>query len=592
MKKIVLLILIIVLFGSCNKNYLDKPPGVDLTENDIFKNKAGVESFLSTIYGYAVPPMFMYEYVANLSTTNPTGAFWQIMQPLHILTDEADESFAGWMHGTRWNTANVTAENAVVTEDYRYYIRWTSLRQINIMLTKIDNVPEAEESYKSQIKGEMHTLRALNYLDMVKRYGGVPIADSIFEPGMPIDKPRNSLADCIDFIVKECDLAISNPNLPGKVSSDLTGRASKLLAYCIKQKALLFAASPIFNTATPYLDLGDNNELICYGNTDNNRWLLAANAAKNALDFAKENGYALIDVPANRDPQDVPGSGQPGPQGNYRDSWEINNNSEIIFGFQGRLVPQYENPLNNLIPVTFNGWTSSVSVPLNFFKKYEKKDGTVQTWDINGGDDLMAKYAELDPRFKQTMCYTNSYFVPDYPIAQIFNGGAHYNNCFGGVWLRKYLPRNTAWSAIKLNDVYFRLNELYLDYAEALNESSVNPPVEAYNSVNAIRARSAMPALPQGLSKAQFRDRLRNERAIELAYDNQRFFDIRRWLIAEEDGVMQGDFWGLQINKQSDSKFSWKPYVFEKRSFLKKMYLHPFPLNEVLKGNLVQNPGY
>jgi len=139
--------------------------------------------------------------------------------------------------------------------------------------------------------------------------------------------------------------------------------------------------------------------------------------------------------------------------------------------------------------------------------------------------------------------------------------------------------------------VVFRVNELYLDYAEALNESA-GPVSEAYDAVNTIRARSAMPPLPANLSKEELRARIRNERAVELAYDNQRFFDIRRWLIAEEDGVMQGDFWGIHINKTGDTKFSWTPYVFEKRFFFKKMYLNPFPYSEVLKGDLVQNPGY
>ena len=102
-----------------------------------------------------------------------------------------------------------------------------------------------------------------------------------------------------------------------------------------------------------------------------------------------------------------------------------------------------------------------------------------------------------------------------------------------------------------------------------------------------------MPNLPSGLTKKQFRDRVRNERAIEFVFEDNRLWDIMRWQIAEEDGVMQGDMWGLKIFQIEGSKeFRYEPYVFETRTFLKRMYLHPFLKSEVVKGYLVQNPGY
>jgi hypothetical protein len=101
-----------------------------------------------------------------------------------------------------------------------------------------------------------------------------------------------------------------------------------------------------------------------------------------------------------------------------------------------------------------------------------------------------------------------------------------------------------------------------------------------------------MPNLPTGLSQAEFRTRVRNERDIELAFEDHRFWDIRRWLIAENDGVMQGDMIGLTITKLSPTTYSYLPTKFETRTFYKKMYLHPFDQTEVLKGSLIQNPGW
>jgi hypothetical protein len=142
--------------------------------------------------------------------------------------------------------------------------------------------------------------------------------------------------------------------------------------------------------------------------------------------------------------------------------------------------------------------------------------------------------------------------------------------------------------------IIFRLAEAYLNYAEALNEAQ-GPVQAAYDAVNTIRQRSGMPNLPAGLSQTDFRARVRHERAIELAYEFHRFYDIRRWMIAEEDGVMQGDIWGIKITKiagTNPQEFNYLPYVFETRVFHTYMYLHPLPQNEVNKGYLVQNPGY
>ena len=183
-------------------------------------------------------------------------------------------------------------------------------------------------------------------------------------------------------------------------------------------------------------------------------------------------------------------------------------------------------------------------------------------------------------------------------MVETYEGGAHISQCLGGAWLRKGIPTAlTRSNPVIVNWIVFRLAEAYLNYAEALNEVD-GPTSEAYNAVNIIRNRSGMPDLPAGLSKEEFRERVRNERAVELFFEDHRFWDIRRWLIAEEEGVMQGDYYGLKINPigegdvDEDTEFSYDFYVFESRTFHKKMYLHPYPLEEVNKGYLIENPGY
>lgn len=600
MKKLSFLFTVVfccLLTTACNKSFLDKAPGVDLTEDNAFLNKASLEMFVTTIYRYSMHSNFRYRNQGDIPFSQVGNT--DCIHPSSSISDEGDASEANFVNNNRWNEGTVLPANIVIVEDFRYYIRWIAMRQINLVLKRINEVSDAEEAYKKQIVAEVRALRALNYLEMLKRYGGVPIVDRVFEAGEKVDVPRSSFEDCVKFIVKEVDEAL--PNLPVSYSASQTGRITALSALCIKSEVLLYAASPQYNTATPVLPMANaaDNKLICYGNADPTRWKAAAEAAKAALDFALANGFGLIDEPANRNPKELD-NGTVGPLGNYRVSWETTNHKELILMYQGgaTLAGGITNignaPLTFWNAACYGSFWSGISVPLNFYKKYEKLDGTPQTWEAAGGSDLIAKYAELDPRFKQTMSYTNGYYTARDPIAQIYSGGKDYANCKGGVWLRKYIPRNATSGNFVMNDVLFRVNELYLNYAEALNEDA-GPVSQAYAAINAIRNRSGMPNLPTGLTKEQFRQRVRNEIAIELVNDDHRFWDVKRWLIAEEEGVMKGNFEGLQITRTGTApnyKYSWKPYTFETRTFNKNMYLHPFPQTEVLKGNLVQNPGW
>ncbi|MDR6562134.1 MULTISPECIES: RagB/SusD family nutrient uptake outer membrane protein [unclassified Arcicella] len=600
MKNIYFLITLLfccLITSSCDKAFLDKAPGVDLTEDNAFLNKASLETFMTTIYKYSVHSNFRYRNQGDIpfSQVNNTDC----IHPSSSMSDEGDASEASFVNSNRWNEGVILPSNIVNVEDFRYFIRWIALRQINLVLKRGNEVPDADEAYKKQVMAEVKFLRALNYMEMLKRYGGVPIVDQVFEAGVKVNVPRSSFEDCVKFILKDIDEAL--PNLPVSYSASQTGRATSVAALALKSEVLLYAASPQYNTATPVLSMANaaDNKLICYGNYDANRWKLAADAAKAAIDLALENGFGLIDEPANRNPKELD-NGTVGPLGNYRVSWETLNNKELIMMYQGgsaaagAITNIGSAPLTFWNPACYGSFWSGITMPLNFIRKYEKLDGTPQTWDANGGADLIAKYAELDPRFKQSVSYTNSYYTARDPIAQIYNGGKDYVNCKGGVWLRKYIPRNATSANFVMNDVIFRVNELYLNYAEALNEAS-GPVQAAYDAINAIRTRSGMPNLPTGLSQDQFRQRVRNEIAIEMLNDDHRFWDLRRWLIAENDGVMNGKFEGLQITRSGTSpnfKYSWIPYVFETRTFKKEMYLHPFPQTEVLKGNLIQNPGW
>jgi hypothetical protein len=137
--------------------------------------------------------------------------------------------------------------------------------------------------------------------------------------------------------------------------------------------------------------------------------------------------------------------------------------------------------------------------------------------------------------------------------------------------------------------VLFRYAEILLNYAEALNEAS-GPVTEVYNAVNKIRLRVGMPVLPVGLSQSEMRNRIRNERRVELCFEEHRFFDVRRWKLGET--VFNGPVKGMKITKNG-SVLTYTPFVVETRQFITANYLFPITQSDINKvTKLDQNPGY
>ncbi|MDX9880604.1 MAG: RagB/SusD family nutrient uptake outer membrane protein, partial [Prolixibacteraceae bacterium] len=448
--------------------------------------------------------------------------------------------------------------------------------------------PDASQAWKNQAKGQALFLRGLCYFEMFKRYGGVPLVDSIPDPANAEAQkiPRSSVEETVNFIVKDADAAASL--LPDKWPSQHTGRATKGAALMLKSRTLLYAASPLYNTSTPPIDLPGHNELICYGNYDVKRWEAAADAAKAVIDWAPSAGCHLIT--------------DQGVDKNYKYVWETPGNAEIIMPSNITGNPEYPT-MSGVWDVCFlvinNFYVNSAGtmVTQNFVEKYEKKDGTPQIWDPVGGDNLSQMYAELDPRFGQTIGYNNSYWSPDFPVLKLWEGeGSVPANqpprfgCKTGYWQRKLVPERMNWATLgwMIWNLY-RLAEAHLNYAEALNE--MGRTEEAREAVRPVRERSGMPPFPSGMDQKDFRKKIRNERSIELALEEHRLWDIMRWRIAEEEGVMQGNMRGIKITRQGPD-FSYTQYVFEVRTWKPAMYHIPFYRGEVNKGYLIQNPGW
>lgn len=561
-----------VLSTSCEDmmgNFLDKPPGVDVTEDTIFSTQINVETFLNGIYRDG-----MYSDIPEWTSRNGYRE-WLFAS----ITDEG-ECPAAWYSCNTYNRGGVTVNSNF---DGCWSHRWIAIRSINILLDRIDEVPDASQEYKNQAKGQALFIRALCYFEMFKRYGGVPIVDFRFNLDDPesLKVPRSTLEETVNFILKDTETAANL--LPNSWPSQYTGKITKGAALMLKSRTLLYAASPLSNTASPVLSLpGENNKLICYGNTDKNRWKLAADAAKAVIDWAPSAGVALLS----------------GYDKAYQDVWEVPDNKEIILSVKQQPAQAY----NSTMWRAYNNFyhpQAGVNITQNWVEKYEKKDGTRQIWNRNGGDNLNEIYAELDPRFDQSIAYNGCYWNPDFPVITMWEGAVASNQppLVGnqtGYWLRKFVPPTMNRTTLGFPNWHlYRLAEAYLNYAESINEYE-GPAPEAYQAVNIIRSRVGLPNLPSGLTQEQFRERVRNERDVEFAFEEHRLWDTHRWVIAHEEGVLNGDMWGIKIYKQEppSTEFSYTYHVFERRTFTKNMYRTPFLQNEINKGYLIQNPGW
>ncbi|MFC4198826.1 RagB/SusD family nutrient uptake outer membrane protein [Pedobacter jamesrossensis] len=597
------LMLLVCMSFSCKKDitqFLEKPPGISLDEDKVFSSQEEIEQYISTGYQYSIPTFFgVRDGLNGTLTVSPTGRIpTQATTIFAGATDEA-ESTADFTSNNAWNGGSVQPTTILGDEDVMYFARFKGIRLANILLERIDAAP-VTAAYKQQVKAEAKFLRAINNFETFKRYGGFQIINKRLTAEESSTLARSSIQACVDFIIKDLDEAFTE--LPAGFPVEAQkGRVNKSAIAALKSRTLLYAASPLFNTGTPYISYG-NNSLICYGNFSAQRWQLAADAALVALNTATGEGFQLLNDPAKRNPVPV----NRAVLGNYRESWEAPDNNELILSYKGfpssgRFSHPWQHVLPNMDP-PFDGYFSGTAVNHRFIKRYEKKDGTVQTWG-SSGNDLVQKYSELDPRFAQTVGFNGSRFSQNQPILETFQGGVHSRTCKTGAWMKKLVPDLLyAGNLVPIISV-FRYNELLLNYAEAINEfqgpgvaTGATPPiipVSAYDALNAIRLRSGMPPLPAGLSKDQFRLRLQNERAIELAFENYRIWDVRRWLIAENDGIMNGAVLGLRITTLPASQFRYEEFVVENRVFPKRLYLHPYDRDEILRNpNMIQNPGW
>ena len=437
---------------------------------------------------------------------------------------------------------------------------------INLDISRLD--PAKRVEYENNLKdirmwrAEAHFLRAYFNFELLKRYGPIPIIKSTLDINKDYsDTPRPTMKEVVEFIANDCDMAADSLELtPWRNMNDAFGRATKGAALALKSRLLLYAASPL------YVDFGDIDE--ANKPSDATLWKAAADAAKAVIDL---NQYELASA--------------------YDDLFKNDfQNKEYIFV---RRYPSNSDFEKSNSPVSYGG-KGGTNPSQNLIDDYEMLDGTAFDWS----DPVKAAhpFENRDERLLATVLMNGVLFkgkrVATYP------GGAdampNPNATKTGYYLRKFLNENVNIQTGGGSDGHvvplFRLAEIYLDYAEALNEyDPTNPDIAVY--LNKIRERVSLPDVPSGLTQEQMRTLIHHERRVELAFEEHRFWDVRRWKVASS--TLGAPVKGVKITQDDAGNFTYSPVQVEQRVFQPKMYWYPIPQSEVLKlHHWEQNKGW
>lgn len=462
------------------------------------------------------------------------------------------------------------------------------IRDANIGIAGLEKLPEAHRDLRVQLQAELKFLKAFFYFELVKRYGGVPVLDRPYGLTENLNVPRSSFADCVDYIVRLCDEAAAGLPAPNNVSF---GRASTGAALALKARVLLYAASPLFNG--PGYD-GSGNEFIGYGSYDGKRWELAAAAAAEVI---RSGDYEIYrsGTPTDADPDErVIATGS----ANYRKLFTvIAGNKELILSRTSKAGNQVE---RQNFPVGIPNGQGLTSPSQQQVDAYGTVDG--RPIDAPGGlYDRTNPYRNRDPRFYASIFYNGQDW--NGTTIETFQGGAHNKTATStktGYYLSKFCGSEVVISGTptQTNHCFplFRYGALLLDYAEAANEAygpdadALGCGLTAREALKTVRSRVLRPSQTDvGVAAGDaegMRAAIRRERRVELAFEDHRYYDVKRWKIAGE--VLSEPIRGMQIVRTGDT-FSYR--IVENagsRQFTPKFYLYPIPHGDVVNNSAIR----
>ncbi|WP_420603103.1 RagB/SusD family nutrient uptake outer membrane protein [Flagellimonas sp.] len=612
-------------------DYVDVVPENIAVIEDAFETRDSAERFLATLYGY----LPAYEN-ANANPALSSG----------------DEIFVNTNVSRNWPSAILAQGGQNVSTPLMSY--WGSgsisnlfvaLRDCNIFLENVDKPFNLTEDEKIRWVAEAKFLKAYYHFYLMRMYGPIPIVRENIEVSEGVDAvrvPRNSVEEVTDYIVELLDEAIAD--LPTSIADEGSelGRITAPIAAAIKAKALVTAASPLFNGNADYSSFldSDGNELISTVYNEE-KWVRAASACQQAIELAEANGHSLYQftdaLPTWSDTTITKLS----IRGSVTERW----NPEIVWGISGDPVTTLQNWAQAKIATGLTGenresvqswWSPPLQIAEMFYSdngvpidedvnydyagRYELTTATdADLYNITPGHETAKLHFNREPRFYASIGFdggtwmghgreddTNLLF-PQALSKQKSGKLDAQRFAASGYWAKKLVyyenvQRTGGATGYSLRAYPFpavRLADLYLLYAEALNESGSTNQAHAW--IDRVRDRAGLNGVVDSWATASsdptkpttkdgLRDIIHDERMIEMVFEGQRFWDIRRWKRATE--FLNTDILGWNIEGETPAAFynviSLGTYKFQSRD-----YLWPISERDIITNNkLIQNPGW
>jgi hypothetical protein len=580
-----------LLFARCGDT-LDLDPLTELSSDAVWSDPGLTEAYLNDVY-FGIGYGFGDPMIAGL----------------------ADEAHNTHGHGdSPMRLSNMTPTDLGLWQrDWEQPIRqfewglvYGRMRDINTLIQEVQEGTVLPEETKETMLGEAYFLRAFFYHNLMRLHGGIPLIDQVFELGSELDQyqvPRNSFEETINFIVSDLDAAASRLTAEGRRE----GAATEGAALALKCRVLTYAASDLYaQNPSGMAETGYS------GGDQQARWQAAEDACQAVIDLGR---YSLAQAPTSQA---------------YHELFTHNNPSGIIWGrYFTTAGGENHNQGLWVSPNGYNSWSGDTPLQ-EHVDTYEMADGTEFSWD--NPEHAAAPYENRDPRLYANVLYNGAEWRPRPPgldeldpVGVIQTGWFEmpgqaelragldtregpvqtWNGTWTGYNLAKFVNRDllpdrqqqfNAWP-------FIRYAEVLLNYAEAAAE--LGHTQEAADAVNEVRARVGMPDVPpDGGPDRTLLERIRQERAVELAFEEHRYFDVRRWMIAPE---VYTNGHGIRVTGRLDPngeplmysgeeyryRYEYEVIQVDERQWSDQAYFLPIPQDEMDRNpNLVQNPGF
>jgi starch-binding outer membrane protein, SusD/RagB family len=521
--------------ASCKKDFLEEKRDLSGLNEEVYTDSLVGKAYVDYLYYMFLPGTNAQSMTWNLATGGS-----QLTQTTEELAGETNWN-KEWASGILNTQAHALPYFGATMGTSVANNTWTRIKEINLFLSNIDKYQGMLPGTKQQLKGQMYFWRAWQYFDLVRLYGGVPL---VLEPQSPINAaeneslkvPRAKTSESIDQIVKDLDSAITM--LPGKWAGADWGRITSGAAAAYKGRVLLTYASPQFNR-------GD----------DRARWQKAYDANLAAKTLLEQNGFGLFKNG---------GTANGTAWGNMWFTESNNSEAVLVYGFNNGTSDQSRkwNGWEHAVRPKDIGGGGSVSPTKQMVDAFPMKDGKMPGQSVDYSYDPNKFYKNRDPRFYKTFAYNGALW----PYSQ--NGNyriwtyswytsataatpAQYTETLGPNSSGIYLAKATSTSASNLSAtgtnfgqsgtdfMEMRFAEVLLNLAEAA--IGIDKITEGVDQIKAVRERAGVENKDGnfGLGTITGRDQafaaVLNERKVEFAYEGKRFWDLRRWMLFNDE---------------------------------------------------------